>query len=471
MDPRVAPAIPLEGVRTALAARPGGGGGDDPLRRRLHARRKRGWNGCWDRAGRPRGPGPGGDLPLRPGRRTSRTKPSGRPGATPRPSVPARPRWTPRPARAHDVHRGRRDRARLRRRRRPGAHGRPSGYAALRLHRRRGRITCREDSALDIEAYERGTSVYFPDRALPMLPPALSTRHLQPQGPERGPAHAHGAPGDRPQGRGRTGGGLPFGDPQRRPGSPTPRSGRMLVDRGRRPSSGQYPETDRTSLRDHGGTDAPPHGPAACNRGSLDFELPETEIVLGDDNMPPSDIRRAERTIAHRMIEEFMIAANEAVAGHLRKRKFPCVYRVHEGPDEDTLDAIGPVPLHPGIPAPPRASEKVSSSGTPARPRGVPRQARGTGAEPHAAAFHEASRTTIRENVGHFGLASDAYLHFTSPIRRYPDLMVHRLLDQAVAGLRSSIPRTREDLDAYLQRGRRSRLPRASDWPWTPSAR
>ena len=76
-------------------------------------------------------------------------------------------------------------------------------------------------------------------------------------------------------------------------------------------------------------------------RGSLDFELPETEILLDDHNMP-TDIRRAERTIAHRMIEEFMIAANEAVAGYLRERKFPCVYRVHEGPDEDTLDAIDP---------------------------------------------------------------------------------------------------------------------------------
>ena len=182
-------------------------------------------------------------------------------------------------------------------------------------------------------------------------------------------------------------------------------------------------------------------------RGSLDFELPETEILLDEHNMP-TDIRRAERTIAHRMIEEFMVAANEAVARYLRERKFPCVYRVHEGPDEDTLDAIGPFlstlgyPLH-------RSDDKVSA-------REIQRILEACRGKPEERVLNRMLLRSMKqatydpENVGHFGLASDAYLHFTSPIRRYPDLMVHRLLDQAMSGPKPD-PRTREDLDTYLQ--------------------
>ena len=298
------------------------------------------------------------------------------------------------------------------------------------------------DSALDGEAYARGTSVYFPDRALPMLPPALSTGicSLKPE-VDRLTRTALLEIDDK-------------GVVERVEIFPSvirssarltySEVGRMLVDRDAS-VIGRYPEL-MDSLRameelTHLLTDR------RRARGSLDFELPETEIVLDGDNRP-TDIRRAERTIAHRMIEEFMIAANEAVAGHLRERRFPSIYRVHEGPDEDTLDAIGPFlstlgyPLH-------RSSEKVSS-------RELQRVLEACRGKPEEKVLNRMLLRSMKqaaydpENVGHFGLASDAYLHFTSPIRRYPDLMIHRLLDHAVNGTKLDA-RTREELAAYLQ--------------------
>ncbi len=297
-------------------------------------------------------------------------------------------------------------------------------------------------SVLDSEAYARGTSLYFPDRALPMLPPALSTGicSLKP-GTDRLARTALLEINRK-------------GDVER---TELFRSvirsnarltytevGRILVD-GEPSVIGKYPELIEPLRTMEGLTHLLMDRRRA--RGSLDFELPETEILLDDDNLP-TDVRRAERSIAHRMIEEFMIAANEAVAGYLRERKFPCIYRVHEGPDEDTLDAIGPFlstlgyPLH-------RSGEKVSS-------REIRRILEACRGRPEERVLNRMLLRSMKqatydpENTGHFGLASEAYIHFTSPIRRYPDLMVHRLLDQAASGPRLD-QRTREELAAYLQ--------------------
>ena len=297
-------------------------------------------------------------------------------------------------------------------------------------------------SFLDGEAYTRGTSVYFPDRALPMLPPALSTGicSLKP-GTDR-LARTALLELDR---KGKVERTELFRSVIHSKARLTyTEVGQILVD-GDASVIGIYPELieplrvmeELTRLlmdRRHA-------------RGSLDFELPETEILLDDRDMP-TDIRRAERTIAHRMIEEFMIAANEAVARHLRERKFPCVYRVHEGPDEDTLDAIGPFlstlgyPLH-------RSDGKVSSEEL----QRILEACRG---KPEERVLNRMLLRSMKQatydpdNTGHFGLASDAYLHFTSPIRRYPDLMVHRLLDQSMNGSKLD-SRTREELAAYLE--------------------
>lgn len=297
-------------------------------------------------------------------------------------------------------------------------------------------------SAVDGEAYARGTSVYFPDRALPMLPAALS-----------GGICSLKAGTDRlcctalleVNRKGEVERTEVFQSVVRSDARLTyTEVGRILVDR------------DASVIGRYAGLVEPLRVMEELAhllmerrnaRGSLDFELPETEVVLDERGMP-TDVRRAERTIAHRIVEEFMIAANEAVARCLRERKFPCVYRVHEGPDEDTLDAIAPFLSTLGYPLR-RSAEKVS----PGDLRRVLEACRG---KPEERVLNRMLLRSMKQacydpdNVGHFGLASDAYLHFTSPIRRYPDLMVHRLLDQAMTGRRPD-PKAREELAAHLR--------------------
>lgn len=297
-------------------------------------------------------------------------------------------------------------------------------------------------SAVDGEAYARGTSVYFPDRALPMLPAALS-----------GGICSLKAGADRlcrtalleVNRKGEVERTEVFQSVVRSDARLTyTEVGRILVDR------------DASVIGRYAGLVEPLRVMEDLAhllmerrnaRGSLDFELPETEVVLDERGMP-TDVRRAERTIAHRIVEEFMIAANEAVARCLRERKFPCVYRVHEGPDEDTLDAIAPFLSTLGYLLR-RNAEKVS----PGDLRRVLEACRG---KPEERVLNRMLLRSMKQacydpdNVGHFGLASDAYLHFTSPIRRYPDLMVHRLLDQAMTGRRPD-PKAREELAAHLR--------------------
>lgn len=297
-------------------------------------------------------------------------------------------------------------------------------------------------SAVDGEAYARGTSVYFPDRALPMLPEALSSGICSLKAGTDRLCRTALLEVNR---KGEVERAEVFPSVVRSAARLTyTEAGRILVDR------------DASVTGRHAGLVEPLRVMEELAhllmerrnaRGSLDFQLPETEIVL-DERRMPTDVRRAERTIAHRIIEEFMIAANEAVARYLRERKFPCVYRVHEGPDEDTLDAIAPFLSTLGYPLP-RSQEKVS----PGDVRRVLEACRG---KPEERVVNRMLLRSMKQacydpdNVGHFGLASDAYLHFTSPIRRYPDLVVHRLLDQAMSGQRPD-PRAREELAAYLR--------------------
>jgi ribonuclease R len=182
-------------------------------------------------------------------------------------------------------------------------------------------------------------------------------------------------------------------------------------------------------------------------RGNLDFDLPEAEIILDIQGLP-ENIVRAERSIAHRIIEEFMIAANEAVARHLREHHFPLLYRVHEGPERESLEALAPFLLSLGYRLPLK-KEKI----TPLEIQGLLAAARG---QPEERVLNHVLLRSMKqavyqpENIGHFGLASSCYTHFTSPIRRYPDLIVHRMLDRALRGEKLH-PREREDLLRYLQ--------------------
>lgn len=164
-------------------------------------------------------------------------------------------------------------------------------------------------------------------------------------------------------------------------------------------------------------------------RGALDLDLPEAEFVFGKDG-GIEDLGFRERLEAHRLIEEFMIAANEAVARELTKAQMPLLYRVHEEPDEDKLLKLRPAFERIGIRLP---GGKIDQShlqeaiNLAARaPAGRVLQRWVLRALPRAI-YHG-------RNIGHFGLASTCYVHFTSPIRRYPDLVVHRAVKAFLAG-------------------------------------
>ncbi len=169
-------------------------------------------------------------------------------------------------------------------------------------------------------------------------------------------------------------------------------------------------------------------------RGSLDFDLPEALIVLGEGG-EIREIVQQERAVSHRLIEEFMLVANEAVADWLTKAKWPVMYRVHEEPNLDRLNSFVPVArnlLGSDIPIP-----FFAEVPTPKALQQVLKQADGHPGEHVLNSLLVRSLKQARytsEHLPHYGLASPCYCHFTSPIRRYPDLVVHRLVKAKLAG-------------------------------------
>lgn len=171
-------------------------------------------------------------------------------------------------------------------------------------------------------------------------------------------------------------------------------------------------------------------------RGSLEFDLPEPEILFNLQGKTV-DIKPRCRNFAHQIIEEFMISANEAVAEFLTEKGMGCLYRVHPGPDSEKLTSLFKVLRKMGI------SKDVPDPVTPQSLQQVLQGSEGTDQE------FLISRLMIRSmkqakyepvNEGHFGLASECYCHFTSPIRRYADLVVHRLLKVALGDTHQAIP-------------------------------
>jgi ribonuclease R len=300
----------------------------------------------------------------------------------------------------------------------------------------------RPDSPLDQEAYSRATSVYFPDRAISMLPEALSNGicSLNPDEDRLTKTacmkiNLHGE----------VIGSRFFDSVIRSHARMTYTEVRkILVDKDSECTSRyadlveQFKLMEKIALLLY---------EQRRNRGNLDFDLPEAEIILDLQGMP-ENIVRAERNIAHRIIEEFMIAANEAVARHLRDHDLPLLYRVHEGPDQEALEAIAPFLLSLGYRLPLK-KEKIA----PLEIQSLLESARG---KPEERLLNRVLLRSMKqaiyqpENIGHFGLASSCYTHFTWPIRRYPDLIVHRMLDNALVGEKLK-PNQREDLLRYLQ--------------------
>ncbi len=171
-------------------------------------------------------------------------------------------------------------------------------------------------------------------------------------------------------------------------------------------------------------------------RGSLDFHMPEPEYIF-DEKGRINDIKRKQNHFAHQMIEEFMVATNEAVARFLTEKSTPLLYRTHPAPDDTQLNSLF------------RTLQTTSiAQDLPKRPNAASLQNILHAAKDSSQEFL-ISRLTLRtmaqaryhpENIGHFGLASTNYCHFTSPIRRYADLVVHRALKHALGLDRSSIP-------------------------------
>ena len=161
----------------------------------------------------------------------------------------------------------------------------------------------------------------------------------------------------------------------------------------------------------------------------MDFDLPEPEIILNLQG-ETEDVIRAERNLAHQIIEEFMIAANEAVAHFMEEKGLPFIYRIHEPPKKEAIDEFRRFISHLGY------KMRKESGPSPKEFQKVLSDVKG---RPEERVVNEILLRSMKwakysaKNLGHFGLASDGYTHFTSPIRRYPDLIVHRLLKKVLS--------------------------------------
>lgn len=167
-----------------------------------------------------------------------------------------------------------------------------------------------------------------------------------------------------------------------------------------------------------------------ARRGAIEFDFPESKITL-DKLGKPIDVSLYPREISNKIIEEFMLACNETVSEHMFWTHVPFIYRIHEEPDEEKLKAFTEFSFNLGYPV------KLFSGVQPKVLQEILEKVKGEPAEPVLSKLLLRSMMQAKyapENVGHFGLAATYYSHFTSPIRRYPDLQIHRIIKEFLNG-------------------------------------
>jgi ribonuclease R len=307
----------------------------------------------------------------------------------------------------------------------------------------------RPGDALDLEARRRANSVYFPDRVLPMLPEALSSGLCSLRPDEDRACLAVHLWYDR---RGHK--------LKHRFGRALMRSrARLIYEQVQAACDGSADEVTAPLLES---VIRPLYGAYAVlakarrRRGTLDLDLPEAEVRLGADRRPEAIVTRP-RLDSHRLIEEFMIAANVAAAESLDQAGMHCMYRIHDAPDPIKLEALAQLLQSLGMGRGP---------GTLGRPADLSRlleQLKEHELSPIVSQLvlrAQSQAAYAPRNIGHFGLNLGHYAHFTSPIRRYADLVVHRALISALrlgaGGLEDSVTLDElQTLGAHLSRSER----------------
>ncbi|MEO1192441.1 MAG: ribonuclease R [Pseudomonadota bacterium] len=272
-------------------------------------------------------------------------------------------------------------------------------------------------SALDLEALRRGNSAYFPDRVVPMLPDALSNGWCSLKPAEERPCLVAemviSAKGQLRRHRFqralmRSSARLTYEQVQDAIDGRPDETSQPLLEPVLRPLYAAFAALDK----------------ARAKRGTLEMEIPERRVALDETGTPKAVVPR-QRLASHRLIELFMVTANVAAAEALEAKRKVCMYRVHPPPDQAKVEALGEVL---------RALGLSFARGQPMKPAlfaGALDQVAGSTAAPLVGELVlrcQSQAYYAPENLGHFGLALQRYGHFTSPIRRYADLLVHRAL-------------------------------------------